>query len=152
MSLEIERKFLVRKDVDIESLSRGRSVEILQGYLSRDVDATVRVRVSGDRAWLTVKSRNHGSVRNEWEYPIPADDARAMLNLPGVKVLSKTRHFVEVDSLTWEVDVFHGALEGLVLAEVELPGADMNIRLPDFVDTEVTDNPAYYNSVLIDSL
>ena len=148
--LEIERKFLVRRDFDIAALADS-STEIAQGYLSDDPDRTIRVRIRGDKAYMTVKSRNNGAVRNEWEYEIPVEDGRELIALPGVKSLVKTRYLVPYKGRTWEVDVFHGRHEGLLLAEVELESTDAIVELPDFVGKEVTDDARYYNSVLVKS-
>lgn len=147
MSLEIERKFLVRPGYDIAALAT-ESTFIGQKYLSDNPDATVRVRIAGNRAMLTVKSRNCGAVRCEWEYEIPVEDAEAMMDIAGLPGIVKTRYYVPFEGHTWEVDVFHGPLEGLVLAEVELADENENVILPAFVDREVTGDPAYYNSVL----
>lgn len=145
MAKEIERKFLV-ENANFEAFST-RSYEITQGYLSRRVDATVRVRIRDDKAFLTVKGRNQGIVRDEWEYEIPVSDARDMLDRCAEgAVLSKTRHIVPFEGHVWEVDVFHGSHEGLVVAEVELPSDDAEFPLPTFVGKEVTGDPRYYNS------
>ena len=148
MAKEIERKFLVN---DMSFLSHAVSkYEIAQGYLSTDPDATVRVRLSDKQAWLTVKSRNHGAVRGEWEYPVPLQEAAEMLAACcGSRKIEKTRYIVDAgNGLKWEVDVFHGRHEGLVMAEIELPEADTPFSRPAFIGREVTDDPAYYNSVL----
>ena len=147
MSKEIERKFLVVGDAYREMACNKK--EIIQGYLSRDIEATVRVRIIDGRAFLTVKSKNEGMVRNEWEYEIPVNDAREMLDLccKG-PVLRKTRYLVEYSGFTWEVDEFHGDRAGLIVAEVELDDASINPPLPSFVGNEVTGNKAYYNSNL----
>ncbi len=147
MSLEIERKFLVKAGSDIAALACD-SVEIGQKYLSDNPDATVRVRIAGEQAWLAVKGRNCGAVRCEWEYPIPVDDARAMMDIAGLPGVVKTRYYVPFGGHTWEVDVFHGRHDGLVLAEVELKDAEETVDIPPFVECEVTDDPQYYNSVL----
>lgn len=150
MAKEIERKFLV-SGTGFKAVAAS-SREISQGYLSTNPDATVRVRISDSRAWLTVKSRNHGATRGEWEYEIPVDDARHMLaECCGGLCLEKTRYIVPAaeKSLSWEVDVFHGRHEGLVLAEIELPSEDTPFSLPDFIGEEVTGDTRYYNSVLI---
>lgn len=146
MAKEIERKFLVG-DVDAALADAVKCRHIMQGYLSANPDATVRVRLADDQGFITVKSRNRGAVRNEWEYPIPAADVREMLELSQTRVIDKTRHLVPYGGLTWEVDVFHSH-PGLVLAEVELPAADTPVDLPPWIGEEVTDNPAYFNSNL----
>lgn len=148
MATEIEFKFLVRPDADFKSMATGH-VNIAQGYLSENPDCTVRVRIAGDTGYITVKTRNMGATRNEWEYPVPVADAEAMLAIPGVKALSKTRYYVPYNGHTWEVDCFHGALQGLVVAEIELTSPDEPFALPPFVGRDVTDDPRYYNSVLV---
>ena len=145
MALEIERKFLVNGQ-DYKNIATD-SVEISQYYLSLDPNRTVRVRVKGDRGFITVKGINHGCVRKEWEYEIPVEEARQMMQICSAG-LSKRRWIVPFDGLVWEADEFFGRLEGLVLAEVELPSADTQISLPSFVGREVTGDPAYYNSTL----
>lgn len=147
MAKEIERKFLVENS-NFKAFSTCKH-EIMQGYLSRRIDATVRVRVMDNKAFLTVKGRNHGVVRDEWEYEIPVDDARDMLQRCAEgSVISKTRYIVPFEGHTWEVDVFHGCHEGLAVAEIELPEANSPFALPPFVGQEVTGNPRYYNSNL----
>lgn len=147
MAKEIERKFLV-KNTDYKSLSINRFC-ICQGYLSRKVESTVRVRIKDERAFLTVKGRTMGMSRSEWEYEIPVDEARAMLQeCAEGTVLSKTRYIVPFEGLTWEVDEFHAAHEGLVLAEVELESEEAPVKLPSFVGEEVTGDSRYYNSNL----
>lgn len=146
MAKEIERKFLVKDDT-YKALAT-RSCVMAQGYLSTDIDATVRVRLSGDNAWLTVKSRNRGAVRDEWEYAIPESDARQMLRICKGKVIEKTRYYVPAGDLTWEVDEYHGVHDGLVVTEIELPSADHPVTLPPFIGEEVTGDSRYYNSTL----
>lgn len=147
MAKEIERKFLVTDD-SYRGVAASRT-EILQGYISTDPDRTVRVRISGSRGFITVKTRNIGAVRNEWEFEIPLADARAMLAAACSSVLSKTRYILPADDgLKWEVDEFHGCLEGLVVAEIELPGEDHPVNRPAFIGREVTGDPRYYNSNL----
>lgn len=146
MGKEIERKFLV-VDESFKSLATS-SGRISQGYLSDNPDRVVRVRIYGDRGYLTVKSRNVGAERKEWEFEIPADEAAEMLAIC-CRVVEKTRYIVPADNgLKWEVDVFGGRNEGLVVAEIELPAPDTRFERPSFVGEEVTGNPAYYNSNL----
>ncbi len=147
MGKEIERKFLVT-DSSFEQMA-SESVRIRQGYLCTDADATVRVRVVGDRAVLTVKSRNRGAVRDEWEYDIPPSDAADMLGrCCGGRYVDKVRYIVPFGDRTWEVDVFGGTLAPLIVAEVELPSEDAPLELPAFVGREVTADARYYNSSL----
>lgn len=147
MGKEIERKFLV-KDHAYRELAT-ESHRIRQGYLSANPDATVRVRILDDKAYLTVKSRNNGAERGEWEYEIPLADGEELLGLcTEGAILEKTRYLIpaEPPQLLWEVDEFSGAKAGLVVAEIELPEADTSFEIPDFIGAEVTGNPAYYNS------
>ena len=146
MALEIERKYLVVNDTFLKLAVS--STELVQGYLSNEPDRTVRVRVRDKYGFITVKGRNKGAVRCEWEYEIPVGDALHMLELPGTQSLSKTRYIVPWEGKTWEVDVFHGRHEGLILAEIELESPDEPFSLPPFIGEEVTDDPQYYNSVL----
>lgn len=145
MAKEIERKFLVIGDWG----DKSNAVHIDQGYLNIDPDKTVRVRIQHDiatserSAFLTVKSRNIGIVRNEFEYEIPTSDAEQML-LMCVGLISKYRYTVWDNDLFWSVDVFTGGLE-LTLAEVELNSADVVIKTPDWIGKEVSDDWDYYN-------
>ena len=120
MAKEIERKFLVADD-SYRSMAIYKS-EIVQGYLSINPDATVRVRINGDKAFITVKSRNVGAVRKEWEYPVDPAEARQMLETCcQSRLIVKTRHVVPAENgLKWEIDEFHGELDGLTIAEIEL--------------------------------
>lgn len=145
MAFEIERKFLVTDD-SYKAMATG-SQAIEQGYLSDDPDRTVRVRVKGDEAFITVKGRNHGSVRHEWEYAIAVADAREMLALCK-SVIVKRRWYVPFEGHIWEVDEFGGRHSGLVVAEVELGSADEEVVLPPFASREVTGDRRYYNSEL----
>jgi len=134
MAKEIERKFLVA-DESYRSMAIYKS-EIVQGYLSINPDATVRVRINGDKAFITVKSRNVGVVRNEWEYPVDPAEARQMLETCcQSRLIVKTRHIVPAENgLKWEID--------------ELPEPESAFVIPPFIGEEVTGNPRYYNSVL----
>ena len=147
MAKEIERKFLV---TDTSYIGRAESAVIIrQTYLSTNPDATVRLRIAGDKAWITVKGRNAGAVRDEWEYPIPVSDAEEMAErLAGGFAIDKTRYVVDHEGWKWEIDCFHGRHEGLTVAEIEMPSADSNPPLPDFIGREVTGDSRYYNSTL----
>jgi adenylate cyclase len=145
MGTEIERKFLVTDPTVVEGVA---GVAIRQGYLSRLPERTIRIRRAGERGVITVKGKNTGSRRAEWEYAIPAADADAMLAICEPPLLEKTRYRIDVAGRTWEVDVFAGANAGLVMAEVELEAEDAVVELPPWAGAEVTDDPRYYNSNL----
>ncbi len=150
MGLEIEYKYLVKNDA-YRTLAFSSEC-IRQGYLNRDPLRTVRVRIKGDKGFLTVKGINSGAVREEFEYEIPVADARRLLCLCVPPVLEKVRYMVEYTGHIWEVDEFTGEREGLVTAEIELKSPDEKFEIPDFVGEDVTGNPAYYNSNLTSSL
>lgn len=146
MALEIERKFLVKNDA---WRGLGTTVAIRQGYLSRDVERTVRVRTKDDKGFLTIKGKNNGAVRTEFEYPIPHDEADAMLDTLALRpIIEKTRTKIEYAGKLWEVDCFFGENDGLVLAEVELASETESVALPEWIGDEVTHLPRYYNSSL----
>lgn len=148
MHLEIERKFLVRSD----EWRHGQTGTLYrQGYLSTDPGRTVRVRRAGGRAWLTIKGLTEGISRTEFEFEIPAEDAEELLQTLCLQpVIEKTRYVVSHRGRTWEVDVFSGANEGLVLAEVELNNENDVVDLPAWVGDEVSGDPRYYNASLVD--
>ena len=144
---EIERKFLVVGDAWRKKA--GPPSAIVQGYLARGRQATVRVRIrDGRSATLTIKSRERGVSRAEFEYRLPIKDAKALLELCGRSRIEKQRFTVTQGKLVWEIDVFAGAHQGLVLAEVELVRIDQEISLPPWIGAEVTTDPRYRNSAL----
>ena len=144
MGVEIERKFLVVGDDWRSAVSS--STRIVQGYLASTPEVTVRVRVRAERAYLTIKGRSSGISRSEYEFDIPVADAEAMLtDLAQGPVIEKTRHLLEVDGHTWELDVFAGANEGLVMAEIELGSADEQFTVPSWAGRDVSDDARYYN-------
>jgi len=147
MSVEIERKFLVTT-TQYKSLATTQ-VKITQGYLSKTPERTVRVRVAGDRAWLTIKGIGdaQGMVRKEWEYEIPKEDAIEMLAICEKPLIEKTRYTIPYQSLTIEVDEFQKPLQ-TVWAEVELPAVDTPFDPPPWLGEDVTGNPNYYNARL----
>jgi adenylate cyclase len=145
MSVEIERKFLLTDDTWRDG-SPGR--RILQGYLSQDPDRTVRIRISGENAWLAIKGRSVGITRVEFEYPIPLPDAETLLRLCLPSVIDKTRFLVPFGGHDWEIDVFHGENEGLVVAEVELADESVSPEIPLWIGAEVSSDPRYFNSSL----
>ena len=146
MSLEIERKFLVDK-TKIFALNLSAGEKICQGYLS--TKPTVRVRINNNRGFLTIKSKNIGIVRSEFEYEIPLTDAKEILKLCEPFVLQKVRYKIEHCGKIFEIDIFEGRLQGLILAEVELNSPNEKIDLPDWIEKEVSGNPRYYNSNLV---
>ncbi len=147
MGVEIERKFLVRGDA---WRALGEPVLQRQGYLSPHPDRVVRVRIEGALAMLTIKSRNVGASRGEWEYPIPVDEAQVLLDTVCEQpVIEKFRRRIVHDGMTWEVDQFLGANQGLVVAEIELSSEDQAFSTPDWVGAEVTGEARYYNANLI---
>lgn len=148
-NLEIERKFLVTSDA-FRALAT-KVVRIKQGYLSTNEKSTIRVRRWDDQAFLTIKSRGEaGSCAHfEWEREITPADAEALFPLVQSALIDKTRYIVPAaNGLTFEVDVFHGENEGLILAEIELPSEDASFPRPDFLGEEVTQDRRYYNSYL----
>jgi adenylate cyclase len=144
MGVEIERKFLVKGD----AWKTGRGELIRQGYLSFDRDRTVRVRTSGDAAWLTIKGKTTGATRKEFEYSIPLGDALELLAMCERPILEKTRYRIEHAGRFWEIDEFHGENAGLFVAEVELNDESDQLELPNWIGNEVTNDPRYYNSNL----
>ena len=146
MGTEIERKYLVRNDA-YRALATG--VPCRQGYLCTVPGRVVRVRLMGERAFLTVKGPTMGATRAEFEYEIPPDDARQLLALCEPPLIEKTRYVVPHRGLVWEVDEFHGANQGLVVAECELRSGDQAVDKPDWVGEEVTGDVRYFNSSLV---
>ena len=153
MGIEIERKFLVTGDG--WRTAAHAVVPMAQGYLnavgaldSGAQKASVRIRIQGDAAYLNIKSRELGHTRQEFEYPVPVAEARELLALCVGGLVDKRRHLVKHGGLLWEVDEFLGDNAGLVVAEVELEGADQHFDLPDWAGAEVTDEPRYYNLAL----
>ncbi len=144
MATEIERKFLVSGEGWQEAEAKSYS----QGYLNRDPHRTVRVRIGGDSAFITVKGISEGASRAEFEYPVPIEDAKEILGLCEQPLIEKTRRIIEHAGMTWEIDEFHGVNEGLVVAEIELESEDQTFEKPDWVGEEVTDQRKYYNSQL----
>ena len=153
MPTEIERKFLVRSDWSPADVEGVTAVHLQQGYLLASPHVSVRVRSSGDAAWLTIKGSStvseSGLERLEFEYPIPLDDAEIMLNtLCAQPVIDKIRYILTEHDMLWTVDVFSGENAGLVLAEVELESPDQHVTLPDWVTQEVSSDGRYSNAYL----
>ncbi len=147
MGTEIERKFLVRSSA---WKKRADGTFYRQGYLCIEQARTVRVRIAGDRGYLSIKGAAEGVSRLEYEYEIPLPDANELLDRLCLRpLIEKTRYRVVDLGLVWEVDVFAGENQGLVVAEVELESPDQPLDLPDWVGPEVTDDPRYLNASLV---
>jgi adenylate cyclase len=147
MGVEIERKFLVTNE---DWRTQGEPVLLRQGYLSSHPERVVRVRIEGDRAVMTIKSKNTGASRGEWEYPLPMQDAAEFLDkLCEQPIIEKYRRRIRFGGFTWEVDEFLGVNAGLVVAEIELPSEDTQFDKPAWAGEEVTHDRRYYNSALV---
>jgi CYTH domain-containing protein len=144
MPFEIERKFLVTGD----EWRQGKGTRLCQGYLNRDSERTVRVRLAGDNAFLTIKGLKKGAKCAEYEYEIPLEHAEEMLRLCDGPIIEKNRYTVSFSGLLWEVDEFCGENKGLILAEVELKSPDQVFERPLWLGREVTGDPRYFNSNL----
>jgi CYTH domain-containing protein len=147
MPIETERKFLV-DHARWEELPKPAGIIYRQGYLLDTQGKTIRVRLAGDKAYLTMKGPTVRASRSEFEYEIPVEDAKEMMMLFTPVRVEKVRYRILFNQKTWEVDVFGGENEGLILAEIELGDADESFELPSWVGMEVTDDARYYNSVL----
>jgi CYTH domain-containing protein len=144
MATEIERKFLVRGT----GWRQGTGVRFSQGYLNRDKERTVRIRVAGEKAFLTIKGVPTGATRAEFEYGIPLGDAEELLRLSDGPIIQKDRYVVVHEGSTWEIDEFLGDNAGLVVAEIELTSEDQPFSRPPWLGPEVTHDTRYYNSSL----
>ena len=147
MGKEIERKFLVKNN----SWEKDTKPQLIrQGYLAISKDKVIRVRVSGDKGFITIKGKSYGITRYEFEYNIPVIEAEEMLtNLCEKPIIEKERTSIRYKNFVWEVDRFKGENLGLVIAEVELEDESQNPLIPDWVGDEVTGDPRYYNSNLV---
>lgn len=146
MAIEIEHKYLVINDSYKEMAFE--KLHIFQGYLNRSPERTVRIRIVNDKGFLTVKGKNKGEFRHEFEYEIPIEDARQILKMAEPGIVEKIRYLVKYRGLLWEVDEFHGDLNGVKVAEVELPDLNWKYQKPNFIGQDITGNPKYYNSNL----
>lgn len=148
MAQEIERKFLVAGNFK-EYVSKA--TRITQGYLSSVPERTVRVRIKGEKGFITVKGigNDSGASRFEWEKEIPVADVQELLKICEPGVIDKTRYLVEVGSVVFEVDEFYGDNEGLIVTEVELNSEDQAFEKPEWLGEEVTGDKRYYNSMLM---
>ncbi|MEZ4363567.1 MAG: CYTH domain-containing protein [Kofleriaceae bacterium] len=145
MGTEIERKFLVLDDSWRDGAAGRR---LVQGYLCRDPERTVRVRLDGERGLLTIKGQSQGAARAEFEYEVPRADAEALLSMCLPPLIDKRRYEVEHEGARWEIDEFLGDNAPLVVAELELASEDASFERPPWLGREVTDDPRYFNSQL----
>jgi CYTH domain-containing protein len=148
---EIERKYLVKKDV-YSVIDEIKPHQITQAYLVNEKSKSVRIRIMDDVAFLTIKSDLIGITRKEYEYEIPVNEALSLIESFGLKTLNKKRYKIDFNSKTWEIDVFDENLDGLVLAEIELQSEDEKFDVPEWIGLEVTLNPEYLNANLINRL
>ncbi|NTV84819.1 MAG: CYTH domain-containing protein [Bacteroidales bacterium] len=147
MPKEIERKFLVKSNL---YKSLGKRDYLHQGFLSTEKERVVRIRIKGEKAWITIKGISSGATRAEFEYEIPKEDAQYMLeNLCIRPTIEKYRYKINIEGFTWEVDEFLGENEGLVVAEIELEAEDQEFPAPEWIGEEVTGDPRYYNANLV---
>ncbi len=147
MALEIERKFLVSND-DWKPLV-ANSFSIKQGYLNLDPERTVRVRITEDRAHITIKGKTNGISRAEFEYQIPLQDGEQLILLSEGVLIEKVRHEVKYEDNIWEIDVFLGRNKGLVMAEIELTSENQTFKIPPWIGKEVSADTRYYNANLV---
>jgi len=145
MGIEIERKFLVDPEKWVKP---DEGVYFTQAYLISDSERTVRVRIAGDKGYLTIKGKSNGFSRKEFEYEIPVEEARELMSLCKNFAVEKIRYFLKAGPVTWEVDEFFGANQGLLMAEVELESQDQEIELPPWILKEVTGDDRFFNAYL----
>jgi CYTH domain-containing protein len=148
VGVEIERKFLV----DAEKWSKvlpNKTITIKQGYLSKENNPVVRVRIADEVGYLTLKGKTEGITRKEFEYTIPKTEAEELIALFCPKFIHKLRHELKVGNHTWVIDEFITPRKGLLLAEVELTNENEEIPLPDWITHEVSDDPSYFNSNML---
>lgn len=147
MGVEIERKFLLKGDA---WRSLGQPVLLRQGYLSSQPERVVRVRTEGDKGTITIKGKNSGAARAEWEYEIPLIDANELLDrLAEQPLIEKYRRRIDFAGNVWEVDEFLGENQGLMFAEIELGSENQQFDKPEWIGEEVTHDRRYYNSSLV---
>lgn len=150
MGIEIERKFLVKKDI-WANVHKGEGKTIRQAYLLNELGKTVRVRIKGDKGYLTIKGKSttNQMQRTEFEYTIPVEDAEALLRDFTQNEIHKKRFSLEIGGKEWVVDEFYGVNQGLLLAEIELSSVDEDFVLPDWAAEEVTQDKRYYNAYIV---
>jgi CYTH domain-containing protein len=147
--MEIERKFLVDK-LEWEKVTKPVPKKIVQAYILNSPEKTVRVRIKGFKGYLTIKGATNGISRSEFEYEIPLAEAQEMIDLFAVKTIEKMRYEIQVGNHLWEIDEFHGKLEGLLIAEIELTSEDETFMKPDWATEDVSNDINYFNAKLIE--
>ena len=147
--MEIERKFLVDKS-EWAKVEKPAPKKIVQAYILNSPEKTVRARIKGSKGFLTIKGATVGISRNEFEYEIPVEEAEEMIRLFAEKIISKDRYEIKVGNHLWEIDEFHGNLEGLILAEIELSDENEAFEQPIWATEDVSTDVNYYNSKLIE--
>lgn len=148
MPKEIERKFLINQ-LEWDSLVKPVGKTLKQGYILAQPEKTIRVRVANNQAWITIKGISVGATRSEYEYEIPLEEANELLTGFTTSAIEKIRYEIVYHNKLWEVDVFSGENEGLIVAEIELLSEDEHFELPNWVAEEVTSDKRYFNSNLI---
>ncbi len=147
MGVEIERKFLVDHE-KWKALTKLKGIAYQQGYLVNEKGKTVRIRIAGDKAFITIKGATEGFTRKEYEYEIPLKDGQELLENFNLKGTAKTRFRITVAGKVWEVDEFSAENTGLIVAEIELKDENETFEKPGWLGEEVTSDPRYYNSNL----
>lgn len=147
MAVEIERKFLVRNEEWRNQVDE--SFEISQGYLNSSIDRNVRVRIKGEQAFLTIKTKTKSITRTEFEYEIPLEDGLQLIDICEKPIIKKRRHLIIQNQHTWELDVFELENQGLIIAEIELSSEEEQFKTPSWLGKEVSDDTRYFNSALI---
>ena len=147
--MEIERKFLLHHQ-HWDAVIKPSPKKIVQAYLVNTAEKTIRVRIKGDKGFITIKGTTKGISRSEFDYEIPLTDAESLIAQFAGKVIIKDRYEIMFDGKLWEVDVFHGKLEGLILAEIELESEDEDFSIPEWIAEEVSHNAEYFNARLVE--
>lgn len=147
MAIEIERKFLVENDNWKPHIRK--TYRIKQGYLNLEIERSVRIRIKGDKGYITIKGVTNNISRAEFEYEIPFADAEKLINLCVSPIIEKTRHEIVLEENTWEIDEFYGENKGLIIAELELKSEQQEYKTPNWLGVEVSNDPQYYNLNLV---
>jgi len=147
--MEIERKFLIHQAI-WDAIIKPSPKKIVQAYLVNTPEKTIRVRIKVDKGFITIKGPTKGISRSEFEYEIPLSDAEELIHQFAEKVIDKDRYEINFAGKLWEVDVFHGKLEGLVIAEIELESEDEVFSTPEWIAEEVSHDVEYFNARLVE--